>query len=212
MSIGQWSLAPVEQSSVGRSASHHPCAGTESSGYGPKGERLVAGIVAVSADRKRVLLVQSQSKKGWVFPKGGWETDEPTAEEAAKREAWEEAGIEVDVIRSLGIIIDNDVKPSKHLQANGESETKCANGDDCTKDGSNADNTADKASGKSCSKGFYQRTCSFEFFEALVNKELDEYPEMRPRRWCTYEESLELLRKRPELIEALNLCSVERPS
>jgi len=39
-----------------------------------------------------------------VLPKGGWETDEPTQEEAAKREAWEEAGVVVKVQRDLGNI------------------------------------------------------------------------------------------------------------
>jgi len=53
----------------------------------------VAGLIAISEDRYYVLLVQSKGRNGWVLPKGGWETDEATAQEAACREAWEEAGI-----------------------------------------------------------------------------------------------------------------------
>ncbi|GAB7337290.1 hypothetical protein MBLNU457_g2653t2 [Dothideomycetes sp. NU457] len=67
-------------------------------------ERLVAGIVPLSSDRKQVMLIQSTRHLGWVLPKGGWETDEPTQEDAAKREAWEEAGVIVTVQRDLGEI------------------------------------------------------------------------------------------------------------
>jgi len=74
--------------------------------YSAAGERLVAGIVALSADKTKVLLIQSQRRQGWVLPKGGWETDEPTAEAAAKREAWEEAGITCTIINPLGTIVD----------------------------------------------------------------------------------------------------------
>lgn len=77
-----------------------------SSGYGSKGERLVAGIVPLSADRTLVLLIQSTRHNGWVLPKGGWETDEPTQEEAAKREAWEEAGVICKVHGDLGEIVE----------------------------------------------------------------------------------------------------------
>lgn len=75
-------------------------------GYGAQGERLVAGVVPLSSDKKKVLLIQSTRRGGWVLPKGGWETDEGTAEEAACREAWEEAGIECKIQRDLGKIPD----------------------------------------------------------------------------------------------------------
>lgn len=39
-----------------------------------------------------VCMVSSNGGKGWVFPKGGWETDE-TLEDAARRETVEEAGL-----------------------------------------------------------------------------------------------------------------------
>ena len=75
-------------------------------GYGPDGERLVAGLVPLSVDKKQVLLIQSTRRNGWVVPKGGWETDEKTAEDAACREAWEEAGIICKVLKDLGKIPD----------------------------------------------------------------------------------------------------------
>ena len=52
------------------------------------------------------MLIQSTRRKGWVIPKGGWEIDEQTAEDAACREAWEEAGIVCKVQRDLGKIPD----------------------------------------------------------------------------------------------------------
>lgn len=75
-------------------------------GYGTQGERLVAGVVPLSADKTKVLLIQSTRRGGWVLPKGGWETDEGTAQEAACREAWEEAGIVCTVVKELGTIPD----------------------------------------------------------------------------------------------------------
>lgn len=64
----------------------------------------MAGVVPVSADKKKVLLIQSTRRKAWVLPKGGWEKDEATAEEAACREAWEEAGIVCRCSKELGFI------------------------------------------------------------------------------------------------------------
>lgn len=72
--------------------------------YGANGERLVAGVVPLSADKKKVLVVQSARRGGWVLPKGGWETDEKSAQDAAVREAWEEAGIVCRVQLDLGSI------------------------------------------------------------------------------------------------------------
>ncbi|EXJ90833.1 hypothetical protein A1O1_03938 [Capronia coronata CBS 617.96] len=80
--------------------------GSDNQRYGPKGERLVAGVVPLSADKTRVLLIQSTHRNGWVLPKGGWELDEATASAAACREAWEEAGIICQVEKDLGHIPD----------------------------------------------------------------------------------------------------------
>lgn len=84
--------------------------------YGPKGERLVAGVVPLSKDKAKVLLIQSSSRNGWVLPKGGWELDEPTAAAAACREAWEEGGIICKVDRDLGQI--PDTRPTSAVTKN----------------------------------------------------------------------------------------------
>ena len=70
----------------------------------------MAGVVPLSADRFYVLLIQSTRRKGWVLPKGGWETDE-SCEEAAAREAWEEAGISIQIDYDLGEI--DEKRPPK---------------------------------------------------------------------------------------------------
>ncbi|KAK3320886.1 NUDIX hydrolase domain-like protein [Cercophora scortea] len=74
--------------------------------YNTKGERLVAGVVPLSADKTYVLMIQSTRRKGWVLPKGGWEMDEECTQ-AAEREAWEEAGIVVQIDYDLGEIEDS---------------------------------------------------------------------------------------------------------
>ncbi|GJV00911.1 NUDIX hydrolase 16, mitochondrial [Tanacetum coccineum] len=51
-----------------------------------------------------VLMINSTSGPGLLFPKGGWENDE-TVEEAAVREAWEEAGVRGDLM-DLDIVGD----------------------------------------------------------------------------------------------------------
>lgn len=80
-------------------------------GYNSKGERLVAGVVPLTEDKHYVLLIQSTRRKGWVLPKGGWETDEECTE-AAAREAWEEAGISIEINYDLGDIVET--RPPKH--------------------------------------------------------------------------------------------------
>lgn len=51
-------------------------------------------------------MIQSTRRGGWVLPKGGWEKDEETAQLAACREAWEEAGVICTIQRDLGMIED----------------------------------------------------------------------------------------------------------
>ncbi|KAK4797439.1 hypothetical protein SAY86_029765 [Trapa natans] len=77
------------------------------------GCRLVAGCIPFryrsSVDRGdctdentlEVLMINSTSGPGLLFPKGGWEDDE-TVEEAAIREAIEEAGVKGDLKDLLG--------------------------------------------------------------------------------------------------------------
>ena len=68
--------------------------------------RLVAGSVPFRGGRggKEVefLLLSSAKHEGtWIFPKGGWETDESCAE-AAERETFEEAGVVGDIEERKG--------------------------------------------------------------------------------------------------------------
>ena len=64
--------------------------------------RVVSGSTADRWGGFEVLLVRATGHDGFVIPKGGWETDEPTAEAAAVRETWEEAGVRGDVIDDIG--------------------------------------------------------------------------------------------------------------
>ncbi|KAJ6096469.1 Nudix/MutT family protein [Penicillium sp. IBT 16267x] len=90
--------------------------GRKNQRYGSKGERLVAGVVPLSNDKSKVLMIQSAGPGGWVLPKGGWETDESTAQQAACREAWEEAGVICTVQRDLGLI--PDMRPNTLMTSN----------------------------------------------------------------------------------------------
>ncbi|KAM0842432.1 hypothetical protein ACQ4PT_058380 [Festuca glaucescens] len=87
------------------------------------GRRLVAGCIPfrykdnndeTSDDEQKgiveVLMINSQSGPGLLFPKGGWENDE-TVEEAAAREAIEEAGVRGDLVQLLGFY---DFKSKTH--------------------------------------------------------------------------------------------------
>ncbi|XP_010547362.1 PREDICTED: nudix hydrolase 16, mitochondrial-like [Tarenaya hassleriana] len=76
------------------------------------GCRLVAGCIPFryrnpdhgDSDSKKiieVLMISSPSGPGLLFPKGGWENDE-TVEEAAAREAVEEAGVRGILMDFLG--------------------------------------------------------------------------------------------------------------
>ncbi|KMZ68330.1 Nudix hydrolase 13 [Zostera marina] len=71
------------------------------------GCRLIAGCIPFKykdSDGKKtveVLMISSQSGPGLLFPKGGWENDEKV-EEAAVREAIEEAGVRGKIMGSIG--------------------------------------------------------------------------------------------------------------
>ena len=142
-------------------------------GYGDRGERLVAGIVPLSADKRQVLLISSTTRSAWVLPKGGWELDEDTIQDAACREAWEEAGITVTIQKDLGYI--DDWRTDDQLTT-----------------------SAPRA--------------MYHFFEAIVQKQEDDWPESekRTRQWMDYAKAAEALKKRPELLDALNRCTMYR--
>ncbi|KAI9680213.1 MAG: hypothetical protein M1829_001450 [Trizodia sp. TS-e1964] len=99
----------AQSNSAGRSMESR--VGRNKQRYGASGERLVAGVVPLSADKYYVLVIKSTRRDAWVLPKGGWETDENTVQEAAIREAWEEAGIVCRIQRDLGTIPDSRASP-----------------------------------------------------------------------------------------------------
>jgi len=66
--------------------------GRDSQRFGADSARLVAGCVPL-LNGKVVLVCNRKNRNKWGLPKGGWEDDEPTACEAALREAFEEAGV-----------------------------------------------------------------------------------------------------------------------
>lgn len=140
--------------------------------YGENGERLVAGVVPLNADKTKVLLIQASRRNGWVLPKGGWESDE-TCPEAAQREAWEEAGVVCEVVYDLGTV--KETRPAKALS-------------------------------KEAPKALYQ------FYEVTVTREEADWPEKekRNRKWVDYAEAAQELAHRPELLEALNRCTIKR--
>eukprot|EP00127_Corallochytrium_limacisporum_P001272 Clim_evm7s48 gene=Clim_evmTU7s48 len=69
--------------------------------YDSKGRRVVAGAVIYNDNGEILLISSSKEAKVWILPKGGWENTE-TVEEAAVREAEEEAGVTGTVEGYLG--------------------------------------------------------------------------------------------------------------
>lgn len=89
-------------------------------------KRLVCGTVPyrwqLAADGGRsasveYLLIRSAKRHNWIFPKGGWETDE-SAEEAAVRETLEESGVKGKIVQELSEFPDMQSKSGKpfHLR------------------------------------------------------------------------------------------------
>jgi diphosphoinositol-polyphosphate diphosphatase len=69
------------------------------------GGRIVVGCIPYRVRRDgelEVLVITSQKGHGMMFPKGGWEVDE-SMDEAARREALEEAGVLGDTEPVLGL-------------------------------------------------------------------------------------------------------------
>lgn len=174
-------------------AIRRPCQANQVvAGYNSKGERLVAGVVPLTEDKTFVLLIQSTRRKGWVLPKGGWESDEECTE-AAEREAWEEAGIYVQIDYDLGDIIETR-PPKESKSKDKDKEKEKGKGKDKDKDG--------KDSGKSL----------YRFYECTVIKEEDNWPEKdkRQRKWFNYTDAKAQLEGRPELLEALDRSTIKR--
>ena len=67
--------------------------------------RKQSGCVVFKYDRNfnyQILLVKSSDGKDWVFPKGGVEKH-LTSRESAAKEVWEEAGVDGNILSTLGI-------------------------------------------------------------------------------------------------------------
>ncbi|KAL2135230.1 hypothetical protein VTI74DRAFT_9322 [Chaetomium olivicolor] len=160
--------------------------------YNSKGERLVAGVVPLTVDKTYVMLIQSTRRKGWVLPKGGWETDEE-CHEAAAREAWEEAGILVQIEYDLGDILETS--PRKKSSSSSSSSSKSSGKD-----------------GKDGKEGKDKQRSLYRFYEVTVTSEEADWPERekRERKWFTFAEAKELLKDRPELQLALERSTMKR--
>ncbi|KAL2155285.1 hypothetical protein VTH82DRAFT_26 [Thermothelomyces myriococcoides] len=158
--------------------------------YNSKGERLVAGVVPLTEDKSYVMLIQSTRRKGWVLPKGGWETDEE-CHEAAAREAWEEAGILVQIDYDLGDI--HEMTPRKK-----------------TSSSSSSSSSSSKSSGKDSPKE--KPRSLYRFYEVTVTGEEADWPERekRERKWFTFAEAKDMLKDRPELQTALERSTMKR--
>ena len=82
---------------------------------GPETPKLMVDVVVPSEDG-RVLLIRRGSEPfegQWALPGGFVEVGE-TLEEAAAREAEEETGLEVEILRLVGVYSDPDRDPRGH--------------------------------------------------------------------------------------------------
>jgi diphosphoinositol-polyphosphate diphosphatase len=157
----------------------------------------VAGVVPLTEDKTYVMLIQSTRRKGWVLPKGGWETDEE-CHEAAAREAWEEAGILVQIDYDLGDI--HETSPRKKSSATASSSSSSSSS-------KNKDGKDGKESG-----GKDKQRSLYRFYEVTVTSEEPDWPERekRERKWFTFAEAKEMLKDRPELQMALERSTMKR--
>jgi len=64
----------------------------------------------------------------------------------------------------------------------------------------------------SSSKGGSSTKSLYQFYQVTVTREENEWPEQhkRNRWWATYAEAREALQGRPELLEALERCTIQR--
>ena len=86
--------------------------------------QLKTGCIPVFSDSK-ILMISSKKKMEWVFPKGGWETDESLAC-GAMRETFEEAG----VVGTLGPVLEpsfHEKKVGKKMNMDVDSDKQLGN-------------------------------------------------------------------------------------
>ncbi len=82
---------------------------------GPETPKLMVDVV-VPSEEGRILLIRRASdpyEGQWALPGGFVEVGE-TLEEAAAREAKEETGFEIDIVRLIGVYSDPDRDPRGH--------------------------------------------------------------------------------------------------
>lgn len=82
---------------------------------GPETPKLMVDVV-VPSEEGRILLIRRASdpyEGQWALPGGFVEVGE-TLEEAAAREAEEETGFEIDIVRLIGVYSDPDRDPRGH--------------------------------------------------------------------------------------------------
>ncbi|CUA68563.1 hypothetical protein RSOLAG22IIIB_03602 [Rhizoctonia solani] len=126
--------------------------------------RTVCCAIPIARSAAKVLLITSRKRPHqWVLPKGGWETTDATLEAAACREAFEEAGVQGKITRTVTSI------PGP--------------------------------------------TANYHFFELDVVALADRWDEASERRreWVDFSEALRRVTWKPELAEALMLCSLAPP-
>lgn len=146
------------------------------------GARIVAGCICLNETKDKVIMISSSKHKDrWIMPKGGNELDELELETAV-RETWEEAGVEGIIIKKLPVVMDSRGQKAPVIKGDFDSD--------------------------------HIPKSEFHFFELQVEQLSTTWPEMkkRERRWCTYSEAKhELLKlKRPELVDALNMSSIQK--
>ncbi len=63
--------------------------------------RVICRVVTYNPATRSILLVRNHGQKWWCAPGGGWGYTQETILECAKREAFEESGIRVNITRLL---------------------------------------------------------------------------------------------------------------
>ncbi|EPX72735.1 diadenosine 5',5'''-p1,p6-hexaphosphate hydrolase Aps1 [Schizosaccharomyces octosporus yFS286] len=176
------------------------------------GARLAAGVIALSADKQKVLMVSSAKKLPcWVVPKGGWEADE-SVQQAALREGWEEGGLIGKITRSLGCFKDD--RPTDTVDRRKKYlEQQIVNARQRQTDNETSSTTlATQAEQEitSIEKLMIPPRAECEYFEVVVERLEDYYPEMgkRHRMWMSYAEARKALANRKDILSALEQSSI----
>ncbi len=63
--------------------------------------RILCRVVTYTTATRSILLVRNRGQKWWCAPGGGWNYSQETLLECAKREAFEETGIRVSILKFL---------------------------------------------------------------------------------------------------------------